>query len=319
MILPTVILPGAQKSATTSLAHILSSHDNIYIGQRKEPHYYSRDNIFHDDIRAYQAFYSGHSAERVVIDASTSYLPVPSTPHRILVTLGTNVRFIIALRNPIDRIVSGFMQMKVNERSEFRSHILETLPENIDRMSLEDLLSFERRQIDKDAKLGRIKLKPASWGWGQFPFNYTYVSCYSNQIERYLSLFPDDCFLFLTFEEITESQQELKDKLAQFLNIDASRFSNLSSVRRNESRVASWSYALFAELYRRSLGDRLPKRTTRAIRRVAKQMLSKKSDIGFSPSIYNKLIDIFDPEICRTAKLTGLNLEAWRKHRLEER
>lgn len=316
-MLPTLILPGAQKSASTSLANILTSHEDVYIGHRKEPHYYSRDNIFPGGIRGYQSLYPDCGTKRIVIDASTSYLAVPSAPQRIFKTLGKNVRFIIALRNPVDRAVSGFVQMKVKESGDFRTHIVEALPENIDRMSLEELLHFERQQIDKQAKLGRIHLKPSSWGWEQFPFNYFYVSCYSKQIERYLDLFPVECFLFLTFEEITTSQAELKAKLAKFLNVDAGRFAALSHVWLNESRVPRRSYALYAGLYQRTLKKSLPETATRAIRRVARQALLKKSRIGFSPSVHNKLLEIFDPEICRTAKLTGLDLEAWRKRRIE--
>lgn len=314
-MLPTVILPGAQKSATTTLASILSSHDDVCIGQRKEPHYYSRDNIFSSGIGDYQSLYSGCNCERILIDASTSYLPVSVAPQRIFETLGKHVRFIITLRNPVDRAVSGFMQMKVNESGDFRKSIIETLPENIDGMTLEDILRFEKQQIYKHSELGKIRLKPPSWGWGQFPFNYFFVSCYSIQINKYLNYFPIEQFLFLTFEEIIRYQAELKSKIAEFVGIDRSRFSVLSNIQLNESKVPDRSYALFSDLYRFALKKRMPIKATKAIRRVAKEAFSKKTHIGFSTSIYNKLIDIFDPEISQTAELTGLNLEEWKKHR----
>ena len=314
-MLPTLIIPGAQKSATTSLASILSSHPDVYMGEAKEPHFFSRDSRYLAGQEEYRSVYAGYNGERVVFDASTSYLPLRAVPERIDAVLGRGIKFIIALRNPVDRAVSGFLQMNINEHGDLRSSVGDLIPNSLADMSLSELLAFEQQRTVEGIHEGVIRPKNPAWGWGIFPYDYFAIGCYSAQLERYLDMFPRENFLFLSFEEIVGSQAATKRKIADFLGIDPRAYSAPEGTRSNASRVPLRSYRVAAGIYRRTLRKIVPRVVSKNARKMARRILSRRPSAGFSPAVYDRLLDIFGAEITRTSELTGLDLGAWRARR----
>lgn len=45
MNLPNLVIPGAQKGATSTLVELLKTHPDIHIGELKEPHFFSKEPI----------------------------------------------------------------------------------------------------------------------------------------------------------------------------------------------------------------------------------------------------------------------------------
>ena len=109
-----LFVPGAQKSASTTLFRILAQHPQIYASPKKEPHFFSRESIYEADSALYfQREFADRDVAQYCLDASQSYLEITPTPYRILKVLGNDVRFVIVLRHPVDRAESAFRHFRM--------------------------------------------------------------------------------------------------------------------------------------------------------------------------------------------------------------
>ena len=73
--LPNLIIPGFQKPATSSLSDILSNHPDIYCGETKETHYFSKNRKYSLGVDEYKLYYQNYNGEKWVVDGSQSYMP----------------------------------------------------------------------------------------------------------------------------------------------------------------------------------------------------------------------------------------------------
>lgn len=127
--MPDFMLVGAAKSATTSIANILTSTEKVFIPEFKEPSYFSQDQIAKDlinknpkkyryianSLNNYAKLYQDVNENKTLGDASTAYLYFHKTAvkeiKQVYSTKAEDIRIIISLRNPILR---AFSQYKYN-------------------------------------------------------------------------------------------------------------------------------------------------------------------------------------------------------------
>ena len=113
MSLPNFMCIGASKSGTTSLYDILKQHSNIFLPTFKEPHFFDISPVYEHGISWYdKTYFSGVKKEKCIGDFTPTYLFDKYAPERILSSLGKNVKFIIILRNPVDRAYSHYLHSK---------------------------------------------------------------------------------------------------------------------------------------------------------------------------------------------------------------
>ena len=109
MTLPNVLGLGAQRAGTTWLDKILRQHAELYLpGQRKEVHYF--DRYYQRGSDWYAAYFPPPSVAteyKWIGEITPAYLYDPCVPARISETL-TDCRFIVNLRNPVDRAFSQY-------------------------------------------------------------------------------------------------------------------------------------------------------------------------------------------------------------------
>ena len=108
-MLPDTFVAGAQKSGTTTLCSALAGHPQAIVSEPKEPIFFSKAaNLARPEL--YEAcFRKKPDAEpRAVIDGSNAYMSDPAAASRIRETLGSDLRFIFSLRDPVSRMVSAY-------------------------------------------------------------------------------------------------------------------------------------------------------------------------------------------------------------------
>jgi len=185
---PNFLCIGAQKAGTTFLFDILKRHPDIYLPEAKELHFFDRDEEYDKGILWYQdAHFKGAENHKCIGEVTPSYIFFESVPERILKDLGSNIKFIILLRNPVDRAYSHYwMQFKRKQ---------ETLP-----------------------FMEALKLEPERTAQGYFGktrFSYVSRGFYSEQIRRYLNYFSLNNMKFVIFEEFI---QDIPRKIGEILN-----------------------------------------------------------------------------------------------------
>lgn len=108
-MLPNLIIPGYTRTGTTWLYTVLKKHPEIYLPKRKEIHYF--DKNFNKGLEFYERFYSGYNNEKYCGDFSPTYILDIENAKKIKDTL-KDLRIIIVLRNPIDRLFSNYLKIK---------------------------------------------------------------------------------------------------------------------------------------------------------------------------------------------------------------
>lgn len=177
---PNLIILGAQKSATTSLYHLLRRHPDIHMSYPvKEPGYYMGEDWaarywkrHSREVRTREEIFDhlmvkGIAGERLFGDASTYYTignnsRFRGVPARIRKE-SPDARFIYVVRNPLDRIVSNY---------------LHSLRGGSTHCSLEQFL--EQREGERAVL----------------------TSMYFYQLQAYLEYFPLDQILVLSFDDL---------------------------------------------------------------------------------------------------------------------
>ncbi|MGF1482411.1 MAG: sulfotransferase domain-containing protein [Cyanophyceae cyanobacterium] len=180
MRLPDFLIIGAAKSGTTTLYRYLCHHSQIYMSPHKEPSFFARDEVYARGIEWYAALFDEANPEQICGEASTDYTKFPRWPHSA------------------ERIAQWLPQVKmiyimrnpVDRAYSYYVHINRGL--KVDETFEEHL---EKTSICLDG------------------------SRYLLQIKRYLQFFPQESFLFLLLEDLTEQPNQTLSAVCQFLGI----------------------------------------------------------------------------------------------------
>jgi hypothetical protein len=187
----------AAKAGTTSLWFYLEQHPEIYMSPTKEPHYFSQIHpdpklaMFYPhvaDETAYLALFDGATSEKVIGEASTSYLWDAEVPGRIK-SVAPDASIIIMLRDPVARAYSHYW----NDAAE----------------------GFETRTFLEAVEEDMVR--PVR-GWGFSPL-YVHAGLYSESIERYRDLFGERVMIIL-FEEFVDDVRGHMRSVFRFLKVD---------------------------------------------------------------------------------------------------
>ncbi len=199
MILPTVIIAGAQKSGTTTLRDVLAQHPDVFMSSPKELHFFDR----HYD-RGLDWYASCFEPGRDHVhrgEASPFYMYKPKARERMLATL-PDLRVICILRNPVSRAYSHYW------------HAREKGPEKS--TTFEEALNREPRRLQrsKDGKPG--------------VFSYVDRGRYLEQLLPIADAVGRDRLHVLLMDDLIEQPQESMRSTFAFLEVDPSPAEHIS-------------------------------------------------------------------------------------------
>jgi hypothetical protein len=218
------------KSATGTLDHILSQHEEIFIPDG-EIHFFSVDDVtehpaffrrygsewaFQDYRRnfgtyrtRYSAFFEEASPQQKIGDDSTVYLASEKAPKRIA-ELIPNVRLIFLLRDPVARAYSQYWHSLQSGRATY---------------CFENALQY-----------GNSKLITRGF--------------YRRQLERYLGYFSRDQITILIFQDFIQNMQARVNEVCKTLGVSGGLdLSTVDTTKQNASRAPRWPWLLARQNY----------------------------------------------------------------------
>jgi hypothetical protein len=182
---PRLIMIGAQKSGTTTLAMLLDQHPDIALSDPKEPGFYS--TRFEKGLDWYRSCFPAQ-LPAVLLDASTAYTMAPvdgecyDTVVQRIKAATPDAKFIYIMRDPVDRTISSYWHDRRAGR-----------------------LTEDLRQVVEKS-----------------PFHLD-VSRYHRQITPYLNHFPRDRFLFIDFVGLSNDPVGVAERCVAFAGLDPAR------------------------------------------------------------------------------------------------
>ena len=112
MTLPSFLIIGAMKAGTTSLFRDLRHNPAIFMPSDKELNNLNNDEVFSEMGRSeYEAIFKNATQSQICGEASTAYTKLPDiqgVPERACDLLGSDLRVIYLVRNPIGRLISQY-------------------------------------------------------------------------------------------------------------------------------------------------------------------------------------------------------------------
>lgn len=201
MVMPNFLIIGAAKAGTTSLAHYLQQHPQIYMSPRKEPKFFAFENEAVDprdpanarsitDLSTYRKLFDQVKDEIVIGEVSPIYITSPKAPERIRHHI-PDAKLLAVLRNPVDRAYSHFVHMVQKE--------------------VEPLTDF-MQALDQPAHEinGFIRQRP-----------YIDFGFYTVQLQRYFALFPPAQIKVCLYDDLQQHPIEFLQDIFRFLQVDA--------------------------------------------------------------------------------------------------
>lgn len=210
---PNLFIVGAPKCGTTSVHHYLKQHPDVYMSEKKEPHYFATDfhaasdrlhgeaKFFHvREPAAYAALFADAGAARIVGESSTSYLYSRAAAGAIA-GYAPDARIVVCLRDPFALLRSWHAYLH---------------------FCLEEDIADFRAALDAEPRR-----RAAAGGGGTMPVStqhperlyYRDFIRLSAQIERYLAVFPREQLHFVVLEELERDPRAAHAALLAFLGL----------------------------------------------------------------------------------------------------
>lgn len=303
-MLPNFFILGTAKAGTTSLAHYLKQHPQVFIPQNKEPNFFilegadlppyggpaNSETLYEiiykcsvTDFSHYQSLFDGVTQETAIGDATVLYLYFAEAADRIRQQV-PEARMIIMLRNPVDRLYSHYLMVK-------QAYGLEPL-------DLIEALEQEESRIEQN------------WGWD---WHYSKLGLYSSQIKYYFERFDPSQFKIVLYEEYCENPLKVVKEIFRHLGVDDKFTPDLSQ----RSKVATGVRSIWL---RRILNHPSPLRS-QVQRLMPNSAFLKLVNLGnrinqetpkpMSTELRYRLQHQFKPDILRLQDLIHRDLSQW--------
>jgi len=185
------LLIGAQKSGTTSIYSALEEQKDIVLTHKKESRFFVDDQSYAQGVTHYWSLFRLRDTEVPFLDIDPHLLHYEFVPKRIFDILGDSPKFIVILRNPVDRAWSAYQMEKFRKR---------------ENLSFREAIEQEETRT-RDAHMRRFSY--LSWG------------LYFKQLGKFFEFFPKENFKFFLFEDdFLKNRRRLYEEMGHFMGIN---------------------------------------------------------------------------------------------------
>ena len=239
-IFPDFFIGGSQKCGTTSLALWLDQHPLLRCSDPKEPNFFSNraQAELMGDFSSYYAAPRGDG--ELLFEATTSYMTDKVALENIRKELGSDIKFIFILKDPVKRAVSSYYHLlKHHAEKRDLEEVFANIPDDP-----AQIFDFESQEIKKALDNKTIDITRYRGKYDNYTWAYRYVSngLFTQYIAQFVDVFGKDNVLCLNLSWF-HSQPEVEfAKVTKFLGVPA--FENIPETQSvyNKTKISSYLY-----------------------------------------------------------------------------
>jgi hypothetical protein len=276
--LVNLMIVGAMKCGTSTLANVLRGHPDICVSSPKEAHYFNRVADWRDELDRYHSCFEDRT-RKILCDATPGYTCYPEHGPiwQDILEYNPDTKFIYIVRNPFERIVSHYCH------------------------------AYQR-----GAKVKAIETELFS-----NPI-FLQRTRYYQQIQPYIETFGRDNVLLIQFDDLIKKRESCLRQVASFIGVEAEPLLNQPAVHSNASTGNHFRKAKFDKFYRnkylQGFRDLLPKSIWKRVK-VLTDYIAKKP-IRIRPQLDqatgNRIAELLHDDICQLERLMEVDLSAWK-------
>ena len=272
-------LVGVPKSASTWIYQCCLDHPDVAVPEKDSLKYF--DLKYHNGPQWYRQQFGTLETDRVIIDPSPTYFRSPAAPARVAEDF-PNAKFIVSLRNPIDRAFSQFWHEKKRGNFPFE---------------FEDCLD-------------RFLL--FSW--------FIETGFYADLLERWLQYFDRERFKIVLFDDLNTDPSLFIKNIFQFMGVDDEFQPRVLHERINQGGRKDSPTLKKLEILKKnpavfSILKRI-KKTTLSNRKLKELFDAVQSNNdygeGMSAEVRAELCEIYKTQTERVEIMFNLDLTAWK-------
>lgn len=268
---PNFVIIGAMRCGTTSMARYLSAHPDVFIGKKKEVHFFDFEYELGNEW--YRKQFDLADGETAIGEATPNYLYHPLAVERMAEVI-PDARLIVLLRNPVDRAYSHYWHNRERSR---------------------ETLDFEAAIEAEPERLRSDTYRP---GWSA----YLDKGRYLEQLERALRFYPRESLHVAIFEEFRADPLPVFARICDFLGVDT------SFVPPNLGEKVN-PYVKFRSLRLRNAARRMPWLVQAVVGRL--NTIRSVGYPPMDPALRQDLLARFAPYNAELASFLGSDLSGW--------
>jgi hypothetical protein len=295
--LPNFLILGAAKAGTSSLANYMSKHPDVHMSPLKEANFFSHDGLWDRGLEWYlHLHFDGAARFKARGEATPGYLFSRRAPARVAATLGASARYIVVLRDPVQRAWSWYWHQRRNGK--------ETL-------SFTDAIEAEPSRR-ADPELDRA---------GSLLWAYVSSGRYAEQLDWWWRELPRESFLVLLHEDLEADLPGVMARIFSFIGVDPVEVdTNLRSNRAGVPRSRLVQNLIVgqpavAHRLRRWVPSSLKPALVRANHRVLLRLrgLNEKPSPKpvLEPGVEQAVRELFREDVVRLQDLIERDLSSW--------
>ena len=298
--LPNFLIVGAAKSGTSSLHNYLNQHPDIFMpsytqnGMKvKEPRFLITKLVkerLHNgvwDFDSYCELFKNSDAYSLVGESTVLYLYYyDEAIKNIKKYLGSNVKIVIMLRNPIERAYSAYNFLK--------------------RKGIREQLSFEQALENEFLRMKNPNETPMIF--------YKKMGLYFDSVKAYLDNFKDVHIIF--YDDFSANTEKSVSDTISFLGASAQPL--IDTKKRYNVGGKSWRFnwirSLFLEenAFKKVTKYILPKSFRKSVAKVLISIFTRRA-IKMQESTRRSLINYYREDVSNLSELLGKDLKHWLK------
>lgn len=199
---PDFMLIGMMRCGSSTVYRTLSNHHQVVPAFRKEIRYFDRN--YDEGPKWYRGQFplAVELRGKLTGDGSPTYLPSPGVELRVHESLGTRVKFVVLLRDPVVRAQSQWrvMALRKAELLSFPAALAEEDPEVAAALGLPHLRSQRRAESSGLSYIGTGE--------------------YARHLERWFAIFPRESFHIVRSEELFANFTSRFAEICRFLGLE---------------------------------------------------------------------------------------------------
>ncbi|MEO6168671.1 MAG: sulfotransferase domain-containing protein [Chitinophagales bacterium] len=292
MPLPNFLLVGAGKSATRSLYNYMIQHPDIFMPKVKEPQFFVANEVkgriqkWVEDYDQYVKLFDGSNGKKAIGEASVMYLFFyKEAIQQIKKYLGTDVKIMMILRNPVERAYSAYNFVHINNPEE--------------KYSFEEALAMEEERYINHSTLF---------------MQYKSMGLYEAAVKSYLESFPNVHIMW--YDEFRSNPEKVLKGVFEYLGVDANV--KIDYTRQWNKGGKKWKNPVLRWLF---MSDNIFKKGYKLFNPKRKGVRTNEfftknfmeTTTPMKPETRERLIEFFRDDIDKLSVITGRNLSEWLK------